>query len=194
MVFQPNTKLTKAVVKFRWCSPITLGKKLSLINEDAVKSYWNKKQNQTYWVRKHYFESQLKIQDVILILTVKTNTKEPYHREKNQKNKTTHTSPSLTTLKYRIFTKKAISQNQLCRQLGNSPQNTKSNQATIIVSVELQLLQADLYKRALSQKCNFSYVGEESPISLEHIQHWHLLTSCLTVLFCLSQVLACFEV
>lgn len=83
--FQPNTKLTKAVVKFRWCSPITLGKNLSLINEDAGKSYWNKKQNQTYWVRKHYFENQLKIQDVILIFTVKTNTKEPYHREKKTK-------------------------------------------------------------------------------------------------------------
>lgn len=124
--FQPNTKLTKAVVKFRWCSPITLGKNLSLINEDAGKSYWNKKQNQTYWVRKHYFENQLKIQDVILIFTVKTNTKEPYHREKkNQKTKTTHTSSSLTTLKYRIFTKKAISQNQLCRQLGNSPPKHK---------------------------------------------------------------------
>lgn len=167
MVFQPNIKLTKAVVKFRWCSPITLGKNLSLIKEDAGKSYWNKKQNQTYWVRKHYFESQLKIQDVILILTVKTNTKEPYHRKK--RTRTIHTSFSLTTLKYRIFTKITISQNQLCRQLGNSPQNTNSNQETIIVSAELQLLQVNFYKKALSQKCNFSYVGEESPISLEHI-------------------------
>lgn len=119
----------------------------------------------------------------ILILTVKTNTKEPYHRKKKTNN---HTSSSLTTWKYRRFTKKAISQNQLCRQPGNSPQNTKSNQATIIVSAELQLLQVGFYKKALSQKCNFSYVGEESPISLEYIQHWHLFTSCLTVLFCLS--------
>lgn len=184
VVFQPNTKLTKVVVKFRCCSPVTLGKNLSLINEDSGCSYWNKKQNQTYWVRELYFESQLKIQDAIII-TVK----------KIPKNATTesHTASSLNTLKYRIFTKKAAIQNQLCKQPGNSPQTTKSNQATITVSAALQLLQADLYQKALSQKYNFCYAGEESRIFLEHIQHCYLLTSCLTVLFCLKfiQVLKC---
>lgn len=153
LFFQPNTKLTKVVVKFRCCSPVTLGKNLSLINEDAGRSYWNKKQNQTYWVREDYFESQLKIQDMIFIITVKTNTKEPYHRKK-------HTSSSLPTLKYRIFTKKAASQNQPCRQLGNSLRTTKSNKATIIVSAALQLLHPNLYRKALSEKYNFCYVGE----------------------------------
>lgn len=81
---------------------------------------------------------------MILTLTVKMNTKEPYQRKR-------HTSSSLTTLKYIVFTQKAASQNQLYRQLGNSPQNTKSNQATIILSAALQLLKADLYQKALSQ-------------------------------------------
>lgn len=89
VVFQPNTKLTKVVVKFRCCSSVTLGKNLSLVNEDSGQSYWNKKQNQTYWVRELYFESQLKIQDVIIITVKKT-----------QKNATTEKIPHIIFIKY----------------------------------------------------------------------------------------------
>lgn len=65
-------------------------------------------------------ESPLKTQDMVLILKSKNKYKRTLTTEKKA-----HSSSSLTTLKYRIFTKKAISQNQICRQPGNFPPKHK---------------------------------------------------------------------
>lgn len=58
-----------------------------------------------------------------LLLLKKSNTEGPHDRKR-------HIPSSLTTLKYGVFTKKAVSQNQLCRQVKNSPTKHKIQPAT----------------------------------------------------------------
>lgn len=126
---------------------------------------------------------------MILILTVKTNTKEHYHRKK----------PHIIFIDYteiQNIYKESSKPESAMQTTWEFPPKHKIQPGTISVSAALQLLQADLYQKALSQKYNFCYAGEESHISLKHNIHTTLTFAdiFLTVLFCLSQVLACFKV